>query len=90
MAILFELLARVIGVTIDAVTLLMLIRAVMSWFVSNGNKFYAFVLYATEIFVTPVRAILSKMNVLQRSPIDWSFMITYFLLIAVRSFLPAL
>ena len=89
MTIFFDFFARVIAITIDAVTLLMLIRAVTSWFLSDENKFFAFVFFATEIFVVPVRFILSRFKFVENSRIDWSFMIAYFLLVGIRSFLPA-
>ena len=60
--------------------LAMLIRAVLSWFIMDGGKFVDFLYAVTEPFIYPIRRLLEKMNWLQGTPIDFSFMIAFFII----------
>ena len=65
----------------------MFLRAILSWFIMDGGGKLVDFLYAiTEPFIAPVRAFLEKMNWLQGTPIDFSFMIT-FMIISIVSLL---
>ena len=80
--------AAVIAITLDVVSLAFLLRALMPLFCDvETNKIYLFVCLLTEPFIIPVRAILVKFNWLQGSPFDWSFTISYLLIAFVRMFL---
>ena len=80
--------AAVIAITLDLVSLAFLFRALMPLFCDvETNKIYLFVCLITEPFILPVRAILVKFNLLQGSPFDWSFTIRYLLIAFVRMFL---
>jgi uncharacterized protein YggT (Ycf19 family) len=48
-----------------------------------------FLVCVTEPFIMPVRFIMAKFNILQNSPIDWSFTFAYLLIIFLRFILPA-
>ena len=86
----FDFFARLILILIDAVSLAMLIRMLIPFFKDpEESKLYLFVAYLTEPFIVPVRFVLDKFNLLENSPIDWSFTITYFLLFIARNMLPA-
>ena len=65
----------------------MLIRAVLSWFMLDGNRFVDFLHAVTEPFVYPIRRLLQKMNWLQGTPIDFSFMLTYLIISVLTIFL---
>jgi len=83
--------ARVIALMLSALTFLMLMRVVLSLFVNpEDSKLYAFVAFATEPFIAPVRFLLVKFNILQDSPIDWSFTVTYMLIVLLSFFLPVI
>ena len=87
----FQFFAIFISVLLDAVSLAMLARMIMSLiFHDESGKFSMFLICVTEPFIIPVRFILAKMNVLQNSPIDWSFTIAYLVLMLVRLFLPVI
>lgn len=87
--ILLQIFAGIVGVILDAVTLCMIIRMIVSLFIPDeSGKFSAFLACVTEPFIIPVRFMLSKLNFLQDSPIDWSFTIAYLLLVTVRFMLP--
>ena len=91
--ILLHILGRTVFVILEAVQLLMLVRAVMSWFPPSdgqGGPIRGFVYLATEIFVAPVRALLERFEWARRSPIDISFFITFLLLSFLSTLFSAL
>ena len=58
----------------------MLIRAIMSWFPGDSNKFEIFLYAITEPLILPVRKLFERLNWFQELPIDVSFFVTYLLL----------
>ena len=69
--------ATVVSLLLSAIQLAMLIRAILSWFPIDSNKFIDFLYGITEPFIYPIRALFVKMNWFQNSPIDVSFMVAY-------------
>ncbi len=88
MEVIFEVIKSIVLVFLSAVQLAMLIRAIMSWFMFDENKFLNFLYAITEPFIIPIRALFAKMNWFQNSPIDFSFMISYLLISMLTIFLP--
>lgn len=89
MDIFFYIAAKLIAITLDAVTFAMLIRMLLPLFLDTENsRIYAFVCVISEPFIAPVRFLLAKFNLLQGSVIDWSFTITYLLIVMLRYMLP--
>ncbi len=85
------LFARIIGITLDAVTFAMFIRMLMPLFTeTEGSRVYAFVTLISEPFIVPVRFLMVKFNWLQDSPIDWSFTLSYMIIVFVRMLLPVI
>ena len=83
--------ARLIRILIEAVSLAMIVRMLIPLFKNpEESRLYLFVAFITEPFIAPVRFLLIKFNLLQDSPIDWSFTITYFLLTIIGGMLPML
>ncbi|MBE6595607.1 MAG: YggT family protein [Ruminococcaceae bacterium] len=62
------------------------LHAILSWFVDEENTFYRFVTLVIEPVVYPVRLLLYKMNWLQGTPIDFSYLIAFLLVSIVRIF----
>ncbi|MBE6557240.1 MAG: YggT family protein [Ruminococcaceae bacterium] len=60
--------------------LCMLVRAFMSWFVSDENRLMDFLYTVTEPFIVPIRALLDKLGWFSGLPIDISFMVAYLLI----------
>lgn len=82
--------ARFILVTLDVVSLAMLIRMLLPLFTdAEGSRFYTFLACITEPFIAPVRFLMVKFNLLQDSPIDWSFTIAYLAIAMIQMLLPA-
>ena len=81
--IVFHILGRTVCVLIEAAQFIMLVHAVMSWFPPSdgkGGPIRTFIGFVTEIFVSPVRALLERFEWARRSPIDISFFVTFLLL----------
>ena len=72
---------------IEVLTFAMLIRAILSWLTDGSSKIARFLYILTEPAIMPVRKLMVKMNWLQNSPIDFSFTITYFVLMIVEMIL---
>ena len=87
MDILIEVIKSIVLVFLSTIQFAMLVRAILSWFVMGGGKFINFIYAITEPFIAPVRALLERMNLLQNSPIDFSFLITYLLISLITVFL---
>ena len=88
---LFFIFAKSISITLGIVSLAMLVRVILQFFVDPmQSRIFALTLVITEPFIVPVRALMVKFNIAQDSPIDWAFSITYILIWMLRTFLPAI
>ncbi len=80
--------ASFVSTLISAVLLAMLIRSLISlFFFESENRFIDFIYFVTEPFIIPVRAFMERFNILQDTPLDFSFMITVILLATVNVFI---
>lgn len=83
--------AKTVSLVLDIVSISMLIRMILPFFVDpEENKLYLVTCYVTEPFIAPVRAIMVRFNIGQDSPIDWAFSITYILIWLVGNLLPSI
>ena len=87
MANVLHIISTVVVLLLSAVQLAMLLRAILSWFPMNSNRFTDFLYGITEPFIYPVRLLFERMNWFQNLPIDVSFLVTYLLLSVVTMFL---
>lgn len=81
---------RFFSLIFEAVSIAMLIRAVLSWFpvVDDRSKFMQIIYGVTEFFISPVREILWKLfPKTQMFPLDLSFLLTYLLLKGLQTLL---
>ena len=89
MKLLLGVFARTVVLLLDAVQLMMLIRAILSWFPpadGRGGVIRNFVYTVSEFFVAPVRAFLDRFDWVRRTPIDISFLVTFLLLSILSTF----
>ena len=88
----FYVIAKTVEMGLGAIQLCMLLRMIMSIFVTEpeGNSFFMLLVTATELIVMPIRVIFDKLGVGQSSPFDWPFFVGYFLLIIAQSLLPVI
>lgn len=77
------LLQNTVVLILSVFQLAMLIRAIMSWFPGDSNKFENFLYAITEPLIFPVRKLFERFNWFQGLPIDVSFFVTYLLLSVV-------
>ena len=90
----FYIIAKVISLTLSAISLAMFARVIMqiasmiTSFNAEGNKIYIFCFTVTEIFITPIRYLCAKFNLFTGTPIDAPFFIAYLLISLLQSFLP--
>jgi YggT family protein len=76
-----------LSLLLSVLELLMLARAILSWFpVDEDNPLPRFLHAVTEPVIAPVRAVLERLNLFQGMPIDMSFFFT-FILISILSML---
>ena len=78
------ILVQFISIFIDVITWAMCIRAVISWFYDGDGAFIRMLYFITEPVIMPVRLLLAKMNWLQQTPIDFSFILTYVVLFVIQ------
>lgn len=90
MVLILQLFAKFVSVLISAVSYAMMARAILSFFLAEeDSRIMTFLAFVTEPFIAPVRYLLAKFNILQDTPIDWSFTVTYMIIILVQMILPA-
>ena len=86
-----DIFSRLIALTIDVALFAMLIRVILSFFSdAEESRLGIFLALITEPFIAPVRFLMIKFNLLQDSPIDWSFTLTYMIMAFMRVMLPSL
>ena len=74
-------LVSTLSLLIDMFSLIMLVRAIFSWFpTENEGKLQRIVFHMTEPLIVPVRKFLWRMGWFQGLPIDMSFMTAYLIL----------
>lgn len=89
-AILF-IIAKTAAIMLDVIAYAMMARMLLPFFLNpEESRIYQFVYCISEPFVVPVRYFLVKFNLLQNSIIDWSFTVSYLILVLLRYFLPAI
>lgn len=87
MQLVLALLQNTVCVVLSVLQIAMLIRAIMSWFPTESNKFENFLYMITEPLIMPVRLLFEKLNWFQGLPVDISFFVTYLILSLLILFL---
>lgn len=78
---------KFIDLCFGGLSLLMLVRAIVSWFpgVGTHSKVMNFVVGVTEMFISPVRQFMNRFDAVRTFPLDLSFLVTYILIGVVRT-----
>ena len=79
----FTVVTDVVVLLLLGVQIAMMLRAILSWFPMDSNKFVDFLYVITEPFNVPIRLLFEKLGWFQNLPIDISFMVSYLLLSAL-------
>lgn len=87
----FYILAKTVAITLEVVSLAMMVRMIISIFGNPPeNRLYMLSCYITEPFIAPVRAIMVMLNIGQDTPIDIAFFITSILIGLLQAMLPVI
>lgn len=78
------ILVQFLAYAIDVITLAMSVRAIISWFYDGDGAFVRLLYFITEPIIMPIRLLLIKLNWLQQSPLDFSYILTYVVLFLIR------
>ncbi len=73
---------------INGMMIMLAVRALAGFFADEDSKILAFSSIVTEPVVAPVRSLLSKFSFFEDSPIDFSLMASYLVLILIQYALP--
>ncbi len=84
------ILVNFVNLFIEMITIAMSVRAVLSWFYDGDGPFVRFLYTITEPAILPIRKLLVKMNWLQNSPLDYSYLLTYVALFIIQILLASL
>ena len=82
------LIFRIIRSLVEAVELLVIVRAIGSWIPASGGtwgKIYGYIYALTEPFLAPIRKLLSKIPFFAATPVDFSPVVLFFILGLVRN-----
>ena len=84
------MIARLVSALLSLLELAMLLRAVLSWLPGLGDSAFGnFIATVTEPVIAPIRALADRFGWFRNSPIDFSFMIAYFMLFILQSIVSA-
>jgi YggT family protein len=84
------LVLQILYTLISVLMLLMFARAISSWFVRDlSNPIVRFLFEVTEPMLSPVRALMQKLNI-GGGTFDFSFIIVYLILIVLQEFIQGL
>lgn len=71
---------------ITIIQFLIFARAIASWFpMKQGNPIYSGLVSLTELFVGPVRGLISRSSIGNNLPIDLSIFVTYLILEMIKA-----
>ena len=85
--IVIEVVKDTVWVFLTAIQASMMIRAILSWFPIDSNRFTQFLVGITEPIVYPIRKLFQKLNWFQDIPLDMSFMAAFMLISIVLLFI---
>lgn len=85
---LYYVITTTLSVLLSAIQLLMLARAIMSWFpMDEDSAPVRFVVMTTEPVILPIRYLLDRFGIFEGAPIDVAFFIAFLLLSFIRMLL---
>lgn len=87
---LFFFVSQTVNAFLSIFMLLLLARAIVGFFAGEDGEsgLLLFLFAVTEPVVSPVRRMLARIPLLEESPIDFSFMATYLIIMIVQTALP--
>ena len=86
----FYIIASAVRILLDVISVAMLLRVILQFFVDPENKFYALCYYISEIVIYPFRLLFAHFKIAENSPLDIPFFIGWIFLSALNIFLPVI
>ncbi len=88
----FYIFAKSVEIFLSLIYFALLVRMLFPIFTPEpeGNAFYRLAFAVSEVVVAPARLILGVFNIGQNSPLDFSLLGGYLLLLIIQLFLPVL
>ena len=84
-----QVFVNLVLITISILELLILVRAITSWFpLEDDSPVLNFLYLTTEPILAPIRALLDRIPFMRNLPIDASTLVAYLLLSILSAFLP--
>ena len=83
MTFVLQVLANVAVLLLSAIQVAMLLRAILSWFPMDSNRFTDFLYGITEPVIYPIRRLFFKLTWFQESPLDIPFLVTSVLIVLI-------
>ncbi len=84
-----QVFVNLVLIIISILELLILVRAITSWFpLDDDSPLLNFLYLATEPILAPIRALLELIPFMRNLPIDASTLVAYLLLTILSAFLP--
>ncbi len=73
------LLKKTLSVAINALSIAMFVRAILSWLIDpmNEGRFSTFLYMLTEPVIMPMRALCAKMHWFEGMPMDMPYLLTF-------------
>lgn len=90
MEIVLTVLAGIVSLALEVLSLAMAVRALMSWFVDDDNALYQMLVYITEPVIIPFRMLLSHFEWARTCPIDVAYLVMIIVIMLISSALPSL
>ena len=84
-----EIIKNVVLAGLSLIMLAMTLRSILSWVMPEENNFTLFLYNVTEPFIYPMRYLLHKLNVFQKTGIDMAFLLTFVILFITVNVLPS-
>ena len=70
-----EIVRRIALLLLDGISILLLVRAILSWFPGGGSRFEEIIYNLTEPVLMPFRRLMSRFRFARALPIDLSFLV---------------
>ena len=88
---LVRIVVSIVSITISALELLIMARAIVSWFpIDEDGPILHFLYLTTEPFLAPLRALLERISSLRDLPMDLAPFLAVMILMIVKTLLPTI
>ena len=83
--IILMVLLRIIDILLSVFSIMLLIRAILSWFSDGSDPVSRFLITVTEPVLAPVRRFLMRFEFFRNLPIDFSMLVVLIIIWIIRA-----